>query len=60
MIKNWIVEEIIEDACGFDSVEIDSFDTEAEAIAKVAELEAENIKEYGEVVNEYTYYNINE
>ena len=51
MTKNWIVEEIIEDACGFDSVEIDSFDTEAEAIA---------IEEYGEVVGEYTYYNINE
>ena len=60
MKKNWIVEEIIEDACGFDSVEIDSFDTEAEAIAKIAELEAEDIEEYGEVVNEYTYYNINE
>ena len=60
MTKNWIVEEIIEDACGFDSVEIDSFDTEAEAIAKIAELEAEDSEEYGEVVNEYTYYNINE
>lgn len=60
MTKNWIVNEIIEDAWGSDSVEIDSFDTEAEAIAKIAELEAEDIEEYGEVVNEYTYYNINE
>ena len=60
MTKNWIVEEIIEDAWGSDSIEIGSFDTEAEAIAKIAELEAEDIEEYGEVVNEYTYYNINE
>lgn len=60
MTKNWIVEEIIEDAWGSDSAEIDSFDTEAEAIAKVAELEAEDIKEYGEVVGKFTYYNINE
>ena len=60
MTKNWIVNEIIEDAWGSDSVEIDSFDTEAEAIAKIAELEAEDIAEYGEIVNEYTYYNINE
>ena len=60
MTKNWVVNEIIEDAWGSDSVEIDSFDTEAEAIAKIAELEAEDIEEYGEVVNEYTYYNINE
>ena len=60
MTKNWIVEEIIEDAWGSDSVEIDSFDTEEEALVKIAELEAEDIEEYGEVVNEYTYYNINE
>ena len=60
MTKNWIVEEIIEDACGFDSVEIDSFDTEEEAIAKIAELETEDIEEYGEVVREFAYYNINE
>ena len=60
MTKNWVVNEIIEDAWGSDSVEIDSFDTEAEAIAKIAELEAEDIAEYGEIVNEYTYYNINE
>ena len=60
MAKNWIVEEIIEDACGFDSVEIGSFDTEEEALVKIAELEAEDIAEYGEIVDEYTYYNINE
>ena len=60
MTKNWVVNEIIEDAWGSDSIEIDSFDTEAEAIAKIAELEAEDIAEYGEIVNEYTYYNINE
>ena len=60
MTKNWIVNEIIEDAWGSDSVEIDSFDTEEEALVKIAELEAEDIAEYGEIVNEYTYYNINE
>ena len=60
MTKNWVVNEIIEDACGSDSVEIGSFDTEEEALVKIAELEAEDIEEYGEVVNEYTYYNINE
>ena len=60
MIKNWVVEMVTEDACGFDSIEIDSFDTEKEALTKIAELEAEDIEEYGEIVNEYTYYNINE
>ena len=60
MTKNWIVEEIIEDACGFDSIEIGSFDTEVEATTKIAELETEDIEEYGEVVREFTYYNINE
>ena len=60
MTKNWVVNEIIEDACGSDSVEIGSFDTEEEALVKIAELAAEDIEEYGEVVNEYTYYNINE
>ena len=60
MTKNWIVNEIIEDAWGSDSVEIDSFDTEEEALVKIAELEAEDIAEYGEIVDEYTYYNINE
>jgi len=51
-MKNWIVIENIEDACGFDSIEIASFETEKEAAAK--------IKEYGEVVGEYTYYNVME
>ena len=60
MTKNWVVNEIIEDAWGSDSIEIGSFDTEEEALVKIAELEAEDIEEYGEVVNEYTYYNINE
>ena len=60
MTKNWIVEEIIEDACGFDSTEIDSFNTKAEAIVKITELEAEDIEEYGEVVREFSYHNINE
>lgn len=60
MAKNWIVTEIIEDACGFDSTEIDSFNTEAEAIAKITELEAEDIEEYGEAVREFSYYDINE
>lgn len=60
MAKNWIVTEIIENACGFDSTEIDSFNTEAEAITKITELEAEDIEEYGEVVREFSYYNINE
>ena len=60
MTKNWVVNEIIEDAWGSDSIEIGSFDTEEEALVKIAELEAEDIVEYGEVVNEYTYYNINE
>ena len=55
-----IVTEIIEDACGFDSTEIYSFNTEAEAIAKITELEAEDIEEYGEAVREFSYYNINE
>ena len=62
MTKNWIVAKIIEDDCGFEfeSVGIDSFDTEEEAIARIAELEAKDIEEYGKIVNEYTYYNINE
>ena len=60
MTKNWIVENIIENAWGTDSVEVDSFNTEEEALAKIAKLEAEDVEEYGEVVNEYTYYNINE
>lgn len=62
MTKNWIVAKIIEDDDGFEfeSVGIDSFDTEEEAIARITELEAEDIEEYGKIVNEYTYYNINE
>lgn len=62
MTKNWIVAKIIEDDCGFEfeSVGIDSFDTEKEAIARIAGLEAKDIEEYGKIVNEYTYYNINE
>ena len=62
MTKNWIVNEIIEDDCGFEfeSVKIDSFNTEAEAIAKITELETEDIEEYGEAVREFSYYNINE
>ena len=59
-MKNWIVIENIEDACGFDSIEIASFETEEEAVAKIKELESEEIKEYGEVIGEYTYYNVME
>lgn len=59
-MKNWIVIENIEDACGFDSIEIASFETEKEAATKIKELESEEIKEYGEVVGEYTYYNVME
>lgn len=59
-MKNWIVIENTENACGFDSIEIASFETEEEAKAKIKKLESEEIEEYGEVINEYTYYNIME
>ena len=60
MTKNWIVFVTIDNAGGFEDIDLGSFETEEEAQAKVAELEAEDIEEYGEVVDYYAYYNINE
>lgn len=59
MTKNWIVIEMVEDF-EFDPIEIDYFNTEVEAIAKITELEAGEIEEYGKVISEFSYYNINE
>lgn len=47
------VYQLVSDVFGIDEIQIGEFETEAEAEQFKAECEAEDIKEFGEIIDEY-------